>query len=83
MLSCIDIQVRNAYIQNIGKEINTQARLPDHLLNPIEQHYLERLICSIYNEPLSIIIKVIDLDYSRVNRRKNRNNTNLALPFSG
>ena len=36
-------------------------------LNNIITKYL---ICTSYNELLSIIIKVINLDYSRVNRRK-------------
>ena len=76
MLSCIYIQVRNAYIHNTGKKIDTQPRLPDHLLNPTVWHHHKRLICSTYNEPLSIIIKVIESDYSHVNRRKNKNNTN-------
>jgi hypothetical protein len=70
------IQARNAYIQNTWKEINIQARLPDHLHNPTQRHHYKRLICSTCNKRLSIIIKVIESDYSRVNKRKNKSNTN-------
>jgi hypothetical protein len=63
MCVCIYIQARNAYVQNIGKEINTQARVLDHLHNPTQRHHHRCLICNTCNKPLSIIIKVIELNY--------------------
>ena len=72
----IYIQARNAYIQNAGKEINTQVRLPKYLHNQSQRHHHKCLIYSTCNKLLSIIIKVIKSEYIHVSKMKNKSNTN-------